>query len=76
MLLEAGADKDAKSNYGYTPLHNAALMGGKEHVARMLLEAGADKNAKDNIGDTPLKNAESQWNHKVAELLRSYGATK
>jgi len=52
-LLAAGADKEAKSVKGLSPLHVAAGIG---HVAvvETLLAAGADKEATDEGGLTPL----------------------
>jgi ankyrin repeat protein len=40
LLLRAGADKDAQSHDGMTPLHSAALSGHKECV-QLLLRADA-----------------------------------
>ncbi|KLU86792.1 hypothetical protein MAPG_05802 [Magnaporthiopsis poae ATCC 64411] len=52
LLVEAGADKEAKDHCGRTLLPWAA-QNGYEGVARLLLEAGADKEATGN-GSTPL----------------------
>ena len=51
-LLEAGADPDARTEGGLTPLHHAARSG---HVAAVaaLLEAGADPDARTEGGSTP-----------------------
>ena len=51
--LAAGADVNAKSKFGRTPLHHAAYFGHKE-VAELLIAEGADVNAKDDDGATPL----------------------
>ena len=59
LLLEAGADKEAKNNGGWTPLIIAA-MNGHEAIVRLLLEAGADKEAKNKDGWTPLIGGEER----------------
>ncbi|MDP6307261.1 MAG: ankyrin repeat domain-containing protein, partial [Verrucomicrobiota bacterium] len=49
-LLDAGADVNAKSEFGSTiPLHVAAINGYKE-IAELLITGGADVNAKDISG--------------------------
>ena len=49
LLLEHGADIEAKDNHGWTPLHWAAVYDFPEG-ARLLLEAGADVNARQITG--------------------------
>ena len=70
LLIENGADVDAKDEDGSTPLHLAALMGRKE-IAELLIENGADVNAKAMDGGTPLHYAATK---EIAELLISKGA--
>ena len=53
LLLEHGADVNARAKNGSTPLHIASTFGAPE-VARVLLEHGADVNARDADGRTPL----------------------
>ena len=53
LLLEAGADVNARSGGGRVPLHSAAGSGSLEHVS-LLLKAGADVNARDGVGNTLL----------------------
>ncbi len=73
LLIEKGADINAKNNYGYAPLHNAAWRNGVE-VAALLIEKGADINAKDSSGATPLHDAAWQNAVGVAALLIEKGA--
>lgn len=53
LLLLKGAEVNAKSVRGWTPLMFAARQGAHEIVA-MLIEAGADINAKNDLGQTAL----------------------
>jgi ankyrin repeat protein len=57
LVLLHGADVDAKTVDGRTPLHAAATlpMGGR--VVKLLLEVGADVDARTTTGNTPLFGA-------------------
>ena len=52
LLLEKGADIEARTKKGSTPLHRAAW-GGIDKVVRLLLEKGADIEARTKKGSTP-----------------------
>jgi len=73
LLLEHGADLNAKNKYGWTPLHYAALNGRVDIVAT-LLEHGADPNVQDKFGRTPLHLAASEGRVDVVRLLLERGA--
>jgi ankyrin repeat protein len=77
LLLERGADPNAKSNYswtsGWTPLHYAADKGHIE-VVEALLKHGADVNAKDKDGKTPLHVASVRGDVNIVKLLLERGA--
>lgn len=60
LLLERGADANAKQQMDYTPLHGAASRGDVE-MAELLLAHGADANARAGDGMTP------------ADVARKYG---
>ncbi len=73
LLIENGADVNAKHSLGGTPLHLAAS---RDHlkIAKLLIENGADVNAKDSLGGTPLHLAASRDHLKIAKLLIENGA--
>jgi len=72
LLLDKGADVNAKEEVGWTPLHYAAAMSHKA-IAELLLDKGADVNAKDDGGDTPLDVAMLGNDKETAELIRKHG---
>jgi ankyrin repeat protein len=54
-----------------------AIIGGDLEAVRLLLESGADPNVRPNPSDSPLWSAEDDFGLlEIAELLKSYGATK
>ncbi|KAM5349339.1 hypothetical protein ACJ41O_005844 [Fusarium nematophilum] len=75
LLLEAGADKEAKDDDDRTPLHWAAE-NRHEAVARLLLEKGANKEPKNNNGQTPLHLAAVCGHEAITQLLLEAGADK
>ena len=56
MLLDKGANVEAKANGGDTPLHRA-VVGGLKRIVQMLLDKGADPNVVSKDGCTPLHRA-------------------
>ena len=74
MLLEKGADANAKSTYGRTALCIASMEGHTKIVA-MLLEKGADVNAKSSGGWTALHLADEYGHGGVVNILIRAGAT-
>ncbi|KAH8652847.1 hypothetical protein BGZ61DRAFT_511129 [Ilyonectria robusta] len=75
LLLEKGADVEAKDkDYGRTPLWWAAEKG-HEAVVKLLLDKGADVEAKDkDCGGTPLWWAAENGHEAVVKLLLDKGA--
>lgn len=68
MLIDAGADVNAKAIFNETPLHVAAGKGMTD-IARLLLECGADRNARDERGITPADEAVACGHADLADLL-------
>ena len=60
LLLEHGADVNAKSRDGGTALHTAAFLGRAETTA-LLLEKGADTTLRNNMGSTAIDGAKLDW---------------
>ena len=68
LLLDKGAQVDAKSWDGWTPLHWAALRGRVE-IVRLLCDHGADIEAQDNGGWRPLHHAAMNGHISVVKEL-------
>ncbi|MBK8093798.1 MAG: ankyrin repeat domain-containing protein [Verrucomicrobiaceae bacterium] len=68
LLLDAGADPNAKNDEGITPLHLAAY----PEMAELLVRRGADINVRSNDGQTPLivQAAEAEGYDVMETLLR------
>jgi len=70
LLIDKGADVNARRNNGETPLHHAAT----KEVAELLIANSANKNAKDDSGETHLHHAAKYGRKEVVELLIAKGA--
>ena len=73
LLLEKGANIEAKDSYGNTPLVWASWSGYIE-VVKLLIEKGADIEVKNNYGFTPLIWASQNGRIEVVKLLVEKGA--
>lgn len=60
LLLEHGADVNAKGRDGSTALHTAAFFGRPETV-KFLLEKGADPTLRNNMGGIAIDGAKLNW---------------
>jgi uncharacterized protein len=68
MLLEHGADANARQHVGYTPLMGAASAGQTE-ILEMLLRAGADPSQANDEGKTAADFARDKGHAAVLERL-------
>lgn len=84
MLLEAGADLDARNHLGLTPLAAAIVSNPFEIVdgsqqssagllLNLLIDSGADPEMPDNSGNTPLHNAVYYGNIDAIRILMRKG---
>ncbi|PGH09649.1 hypothetical protein AJ79_05614 [Helicocarpus griseus UAMH5409] len=73
LLVEKGANLEARDTEGKTPLM-IAVESGEETTVELLLKHGVDLEAKDAIGNTPLLKAMNQSDSYVKNLLLGKGA--
>lgn len=80
ILIEAGADVNARCGLDNTPLMLAARGGaywdGSDYaeIARIFIDAGAEINATNQRGDTALMDAAGSGNTQLARMLMDTGA--
>jgi ankyrin repeat protein len=72
MLIDRGAEVNARQQGGFTPLHTAAQNGNLEMV-KLFLSRGAEMNALTSQGRTPLSLAKESKNDELIRLLQSAG---
>ncbi len=74
VLLERGADIEARNNWGRTPLLIVARETGNAKMAALLIEAGAEVNVRDRGGESPLDLAAWRGFAELVDLLLDEGA--
>lgn len=68
LLLQRGADVNARDNRGWTPLHSA-VSAGQSRIVQILLLKGADTTLENNRGETPVEMANRRGNAEIVNLL-------
>ena len=72
-LIDKGADVNARTQEGYTPIGITCMMG-KTELAMALIKKGANINIRTNKGNTPLHIAFLYGHNEVAMALLDKGA--
>jgi ankyrin repeat protein len=70
LLLERGADIEAKNIWDMRPIHHASFHG-RVGTVKLLVESGADTKVKSYDGRTPLSYAAGRGHKSVVQLLLS-----
>jgi len=73
LLLQNGAEVNARNRFNATPLHLAASQG-RAKLCALLIDKGADLNAKANTGRTPLHCAAGDGRLEACQVLLARGA--
>lgn len=71
LLLDNGAEANARQEGGFTPVHAAAQRGDVE-LTQLLLERGADRSAATDDGRTPAHFATEGGHEELAARLRGH----
>ncbi len=72
LLVENGADLEAKNNDGSTALMTAVFFCHPE-IVTLLLENGAQVNAKKNSGQTPMDVVAGEWSKELEDVYKLVG---
>ena len=75
MLLDCGWDIEAKDDYGWRPLHYAAVEGHLQMI-QLLVRRGAMVDCQSNHNTTPLHLAAGERHAAAVSLLLSLGADR
>lgn len=74
LLVDAGADVNARQSGGWTPLHSVAQSGDVE-FALVLTEAGADVSVRADNQQRPLDLALTKGQQAMVDFLEAHGAS-
>ncbi|UCD52383.1 MAG: ankyrin repeat domain-containing protein, partial [Phycisphaerales bacterium] len=75
LMIEQGADVNARNKWNWTPLHTACEHNYSDKV-EILLANGADVKARNEDGNTPLAVARAAGHAELVTLLRKHGANE
>lgn len=75
LLVELGADVNARNDRGETPLIRAVVENDRSKPVKTLLDLGADPNLAGNDGKTPIYWAAAAQMGSMTKLLKKAGAT-
>lgn len=71
LLLEKGADIDAKDRLGRTALIHASMKG-KTDIIELLIKSGADATIKDDFGNTASRYAAAKYSEDFKSMMMQY----
>jgi ankyrin repeat protein len=74
LLLEHGANANAKDEYLQTPVHHASMYNSKKSL-KLLAKSAADLNSLDGDKQTPLMRAVSVGHLEIVKTLLDLGVT-
>ena len=75
ILIDNGANVDAKTTHGCTPLHSMAIHDLRSNVIEFLITNGAEIDAKSNKKETPLMKALANRRFEIIKCLSKLGAS-
>ncbi len=73
LLIDKGAELEARNNHGNTPLM-VAVLHSRPEIVQLLIDKGAKVEARNNHGNTPLISAVSYSKPEIVKLLLDAGA--
>lgn len=71
ILLDNGADVNAKGEHGYTPLHDAVEQGHLD-IVKFLVGHGANITIRNTDGDTPIELAKLLGENEIHRFLSHF----